>query len=127
MKCTEILKRALRLLNEKGGADENDDYAERSPYILSSMFAEAARLDRNYRIANGLEAQPTISSVYTELDSSFPLCDRFASTAAFYLAAMLIVDDNADLSDTFYDKYCDSMASISSELTGKAEKIKNVY
>ena len=127
MKCTEILKRALRLLNEKGGADENDDYAERSPYILSSMFAEAARLDKNYRLANDLGNQPAISSVYTDLDSEFPLSDRFVGAAAFYLASMLIVDDNDELSDIFYDRYSDSMSAICNETRGTAEKIKNVY
>ena len=111
MKCTEILKKALHLLNEKGGAEENDDYAERAPYILSAMFSEAARLDQNYRAANKLEEQPTFST----------------NAAAFYLASLLIVDENDELSDSFYDKYCDSMASISSETCGKAEKIKNVY
>ena len=127
MKCKEILKSALRLLNECGDTDENGDYAERAPYIISAMFSGAARLDKNYRASNGLEDQPNFNPTYTELDSDFPLCDRFVGTAAFYLASMLIIDDNEELSDSFYDKYCDSMASISSELGGKTEKIKNVY
>ena len=127
MKCTEILKRALRLLNEKGGVDENDDFAERAPYILSSMFTEAARLDKNYRLASGLGEQPPIGAVYTELDSEFPLSDRFVGAAAFYLASMLIVDDNDELSDLFYDRYSDSMSAICAETRGTAEKIKNVY
>lgn len=127
MKCKEILKKALRLLNEAAELEEDGDFAERAPYILSSMFSEAARLDRDYRTANGEKSQISFSTIYTELDSEFPLCDRFTNAAAFYLASMLIVDENDELSDTFYDKYCDSMASISSELMGKAEKIKNVY
>jgi hypothetical protein len=127
MKCKEILKSALRLLNECGESDEDGDFAERSTYILSTMFSEAARLDKNYRASNGSGSQPPFSPIFTELDKDFPLCDRFASAAAFYLASMLIVDENDELSDTFYDKYCDSMSSISSELMGKSEKIKNVY
>lgn len=127
MKCKEILKKALRLLNEAAELEEDGDFAERAPYILSSMFSEAARLDRDYRTANGEKSQISFSTIYTELDSEFPLCDRFTNAATFYLASMLIVDENDELSDTFYDKYCDSMASISSELMGKAEKIKNVY
>ena len=127
MKCKEILKKALRLLNECGESDENGDFAERSTYILSTMFSEAARLDKNYRAANGGGTQPPFSPIYTELDKEFPLCDRFASAATFYLASILIIDENEELSDSFYDKYCNSMASISSELIGQAEKIKNVY
>ena len=66
MKCKEILKSALRLLNERGEEDENGDYAERAPYILSAMFSEAAKLDKNYRIVNSLGEQPPFSSTYTE-------------------------------------------------------------
>lgn len=127
MKCKDILKKALRLLNEAAELEEDGDFAERAPYILSSMFSETAKLDRDYRTANGGGAQLPFSPIYTELDKDFPLCDRFASAATFYLASMLIVDENEALSDTFYDKYCDSMASICSELSGRAEKIKNVY
>lgn len=127
MKCKDIFKSALSLLNENGAADEDGDFAERAPYILSAMFSEAARLDKNYRASHGIDAQPEFNPTYTDLVSDFPLCDRFVSAAAFYLASMLVVDENDELSDRFYDKYCDSMASISSELCGKNEKIKNVY
>ena len=127
MKCKDIFKSALRLLNEKGAEDESGDFAERAPYILAAMFSEAARTDKNYRTAFGLGAQEGFSPTYAELNSIFPLCDRFSSAAAFYLASLLIVDENDELSDSFYDRYCDSMASISSEICGKAEKIKNVY
>ena len=127
MKCNEIFKTALCLLNEKGAEDENGDYAERAPYIISSMISEAAGADKRFRAANGMEAQPPFSSVCTEMSEDFPLCDRFASAAAFYLASLLIIDFNEELSDTFYDRYCDSMASISCELPATAEKIRNVY
>ena len=127
MKCKDIFKSALRLLNEKGAEDELGDFVERAPYILSAMFSASARLDKAYRAAFGLGEQEAFSPTYAELDSTFPLCDRFASAAAFYLASLLIVDENDDLSDNFFDKYCDSMASISSEIPAEAEKIRNVY
>ena len=127
MKCKDIFKSALRLLNEKGAEDEACDFAERAPYILSAMFSESARLDKAYRAAFGLGEQEGFSHTYSELDTTFPLCDRFASAAAFYLASLLIVDENDDLSDSFYDKYCDSMASISASIPAETEKIQNVY
>ena len=54
MKCKDIFKSALRMLNEKGAEDEQGDYAERAPYILAAMFSEAARTDKLYRAAHGL-------------------------------------------------------------------------
>ena len=127
MKCSEILKSALRLLNEKGDEEENDDYAERAPYILASMFSEAASADKNFRTANGGPKQPSFSHTYAELGSDFPLSDRFTNAAVFYLASMLIIDENDELSDSFYDKYCDSIASIISETPAISGKTKNVY
>lgn len=114
-------------MNEKGAEDENGDYAERAPYILSAMFSEAARIDKDYRAANGMDGQPDFSPTYAELDSDFPLSDRFASAAAFYLASLLIIDENDELSDAFYDKYCDSMSAIASEIPSSVTKTKNVY
>ena len=127
MKCKDIFKSALRMLNEKGAEDEQDDYAERAPYILAAMFSEAARTDKLYRAAHGLGEQTSFSHTYAELDSIFPLCDRFASVSAFYLASLLLVDENDELSDSFYEKYCDGMASISLEIPAAIETTKNVY
>ncbi len=130
MKCSEIFKSALRLLNEKGAEDENEDFAERAPFILAAMFSEAAKTDQNYRKANGLGEQGSFSPTYVELSEDFPLSSRFASAATFYLASLLILDENEELSDTFYEKYCDSMSAIASEIpkpVATIEKIKNVY
>ena len=127
MKCSNIFKSALRLLNEKGAEPDQEEFSERAPYILSAMFSEAARADKNYREAHSLGAQGSFSPTYTELTEDFPLSDRFASAAAFYLASLLIIDENEVLSDTFYEKYCDSMASIVSETPASLTKTKNVY
>ena len=130
MQCSEIFKSALRLLNEKGAEDECADYAERAPYLLAAMVSEAAQLDKRYRAANGEEAQPSFSPVFIGLDSGFPLTDRFVSAAAFYLASMLIIDDNDELSDSLYEKFCDRMASLSSKapaVPAELHKTKNVY
>ena len=127
MKCNDIFKSALRLLNEKGAEDETGEFADRAPYILSSMFSEAARTDRHYREANGIDGVVSFNPTYTELSEDFPLSDRFSSAATFYLASLLIIDENEALSDTFYEKYCDSMSAIASEITASVAKIKNVY
>ena len=130
MTCSEIFKSALRLLNEKGEENDNEDYAERAPYILSSMFSEAASTDKKYRAANRLEEQPSFSPTFTELTADFPLCDRFVGVAAFYLASLLIIDANEQLSDSFFERFCDGMATISAEIPpamATVESIKNVY
>ena len=127
MKCNDIFKSALKFLNEKGAEDENGDYAERAPYIIAAMCSEAATIDKRYRLANGLSSQADFSRTFIRLDSSFPLCDRFASAAVFYLASLLIIDEHEELADDFYEKYCDSISSISSEIPYSSGSTVNVY
>jgi hypothetical protein len=127
MKCSEIFKSALKFLNEKGAEDENGDYAERAPYIIAAMCSEAAATDRRYRLANALPSQNDFSRTFISLDSSFPLSDRFSSAACFYLASLLIIDENEELADDFYEKYCDSISAISSEIPYSSGSTVNVY
>jgi len=127
MKCNDIFKSALKLLNEKGAEDENGDYTDRAPYIIAAMCSEVATTDKRYRLANGLTAQTDFSRTFISLDSGFPLCDRFSSAACFYLASLLIIDENEDLADDFYEKYCDSISSIVSEIPYMTGSTVNVY
>lgn len=127
MKCNEIFKSALKLLNETGSDTDNEELADRSPYILAAMCSEASSLDRRYRIAHGLPEQAGFSRTYIGLDEPFPLCDRFVSTAVFYLASLLILDENEVLSDGFYEKYCDSLSSITTEIPYTVESASDVY
>ena len=68
-----------------------------------------------------------IDCVHIPLEADFPLSDRFVNAATAYLAAMLIIDENGELSDKIYDKYCDMMARIQSEIPAKIEKIAQKY
>ena len=117
----DIYKNALSLIGEQVSGSVNDDYEERAEYILPAFFCVAKSTDKKLRKAEGKEDQPSFSPVYTPLDNEFPLSDSFVSTAALYLAAMLVIDENSELSDTLYDKYCDNIASIAASLNANAE------
>ena len=45
----------------------------------------------------------------------------------FYLAAMLVIDYDEELSDKLYDRYCDSVSVISSAIPFEIESIINRY
>ena len=47
--------------------------------------------------------------------------------AEFYLASMLLIDENSELSDTLYDRFCSAVATITSEIPAVVEKIKDKY
>ncbi len=127
MKCQDIFLAALKLIGEVGGAEENADYAERASYILASFISEASEADAKYRLAHGLSPITLTESVYIALTADFPLHARFAAAAAHYLSSLLICDENPELSDTLYDKYCDGVMRILKSLPAIKESIKNEY
>lgn len=126
MTCREIYTVALEMVDEALDND-NDDYEERAPYLLASFCSACRALDARYREANGLDAASDFSDTCLSLDGEFPLHRAFSAPAAAYLAAMLVVDENEDMSDRFCALYSDRLAQIQAELPCKTESIQNRY
>ena len=127
MKIKEIYTSALHLIGEDDSAEENADYEERAPYLIAAFCGEAEATDAQYRKAHGLPAAEPFSYISIELEMDFPCSDRFANAAAAYLAAMLIIDENAELSDKLFDRYSSIMSTIYSEIPAVIEKITQKY
>ena len=123
----EIYLRALSLLGERCDFEGNEDYEERAPYLIAAFCTEAKEIDASYRESMKMSPAKEIDCVHIPLEATFPLADRFVNAATNYLAAMLIIDENTELSDKIYDIYCDLMASIQSEIPAKIEKIAQKY
>lgn len=115
MECQNIIRKAKRLIGESISPIEDDDLDERCGYILASLFSELSSIDKKYRKAHSMPPQPSFHQSYVEASSEFPLCDKFSKAAEFYLAAFLIEADE-ERSDLFYEKYCDSICSITNSL-----------
>lgn len=134
MICEEIYESALALLGESLNATNNNDYEERAPYLVAAFCTEIQERDKDWRSSLKLGDQSTWNPVFISLDEVFPLSERFASAAAFYVAAMLVVESDEDLSDKLYDRFCDAISTIDSNIsdneessTYTLESIKNVY
>ena len=127
MKNKDIYSNALSLLAQDITGEENSDFEERAPYIIANFCREVFELDKLVRSILGLTVKKEFTSVQLPLDSEFPLLDRFAAVGATYLAAMLIIDEDSELSDRLYDIYCDSMASLQSAIPAVIEKITDRY
>ncbi len=132
MTCKKIYKSALKLINEPSGAgvgcaEEFDELEERAPYLLAAAVAEAGEVDDEYRRSHGLDPRVPCDDVELPLDAEFPLSPRFAPAASFYLAAMLIADENPELSDALFDRFCDAMADIKASIPAISGRIRNVY
>ncbi len=126
IKNKDIYNAALGMIGTEVSAENLEDYAERAPYLLASLCCMAKTLDQKIRRRDGLLKQSSFSPVFLDLESAFPLCERLSTTASFYVAAMLVIEENASLSDSLYDKYCDSIASLAAEL-GASSKTSGAF
>ena len=123
----DVLTQAFKRFGKTITDEQRADYTTRAPYLFATVCSEAKELDASYRQANGLPYAPVFNEVEIDPVNEFPLCDRFVGAASAYLAAMFIMDEDADLSDKFFDIYCDNMARIQSEIPVKIEKIAQKY
>ena len=69
----------------------------------------------------------SFSPVYIALDGEFPFLDVFVTPAMFYLAAMLLIDYDAELYDRLFTLYCDAVSKICDTTSGVCEKTTDKY
>ncbi|MGN1047577.1 MAG: hypothetical protein ACI4QZ_03110 [Eubacteriales bacterium] len=127
MTCKEIYNAALHLIAQNDIKSDIRDYDERFPYLMATFCAEAEWLDDAYRASHGKDIRGDYPVTSLGFGETFPLCDVFASAASYYVAAMLIIDENETFSDSLFDKYSARMSSIADSLPMKNEPIKNIY
>lgn len=127
MTCKDIYNSALHLISQTDGKSDIRDYDERFPYLMAIFCSETEWLDDAYRMATGKDIRQDYCLTALGFSDVFPLCDTFASAAAYYIAAMLIIDENETFSDKLFDKYCTKMSTIADHLPAKIEKIKETY
>ena len=127
MRNRDIYSSALGLLAQGVDGAQTSDFEDRAPYILATFCREVFELDRAIRSILGVSSAQEFTGAYLSLDGEFPLLERFTAIAAKYLAAMLIIDEDSDLSDRLYAMYCDSMATLQSQIPAVIEKITDKY
>lgn len=106
----------------------NEDYHARAPYLLAAFVTQYAKLDGDYRKVNGMEKKViSTDAAAIESDDEFPLCDVFAPAAIYHLAAGLVIDENEEMSDKFFDRYINAILEIRKNLPSLAEPIVDRY
>lgn len=127
MKFKNVYTSALRLINERIGSCADTDFASRAPSIASAIVSEAEEIDRDYRTAHGLPEASYPAGTEIPLDDPFPLCDRFAPAAAYFMAAMLILDEDDAEYERFYDLWCDAIGSIAASIPAVSAPTREMY
>ena len=127
MTLRSVYATALKLIGEVDYSSFETELSERAPYLGAALCREAASLDRAYRKAFGIGEGSEFEGLYLDLDAEFPLADRFAPAAAYYMAALLILDDNAELYEKLFERFCDALAAISAEIPFVKGSTAEVY
>lgn len=127
MTYRELFDAAVRMVAESGADCDVTDYEERAGYLLATVCHQCIPLDRVYRKAMGEEGEPVSVGLWVSLEDRFPLSDAFAPAIGYYLAAMLVLDENDGMSDTLFASFSDALALIRDGLPFAAEEIVNRY
>ena len=114
----DVYNKALVFIGDLNDPLGNTDYHSRAPYIIASFCSNTKSLDKAIRRASNLGSTPSFSPVCIPILEQFPLCDELIHSAALYLASMLVIDDDEDLSEKLFDQYCDCLATLAASLDG---------
>ena len=60
-------------------------------------------------------------------NDEFPLCDVFAPAAIYHLASGLVIDENEEMSDKFFDRYISAILDIRKTLPSSVGAIVDRY
>ncbi len=126
MQCREILESAIRMLAESDSNGNSSDYTERAPYLLSVFCSKLLSLDSRYRKTNGTDPVKNTLPSRIDLEDPFPLSDVFIPAAIDYLASLLILEENEEISERLYEDYEDCITGIRAELFALG-RIRNRY
>ena len=127
MKLRSVYLTALKLIGEADCSLSESELEERAPYIGAALCREAASLDRAYRKAFSIGEGEEFEGLYLDLNAEFPLADHFAPAAAYYMAAMLILDEDTELYEKLFERWCDALAAISAEIPFVKGSTADVY
>lgn len=126
MKNRDVYGLALALLAENGDRTENGDYEERAGYLLAAFCSEILSVNRRLCEAEGVPAVTRVP-IYLSLDEELPVRESLSAAAGAYLAAMLVLEEDADLSDRLFSRYCDAISGICAGLPMRSEVIADRY
>ena len=127
MTCRELFRSALRMICEREEISDVSDYEDRAGYLIASFCNQFSTLDTLIKSMNGESGNTYTPSLCLTLDTSFPLADRFLTAATYDLSAMLVIDENEELSERFFALYSDAISSLQSTVICKKETISDNY
>ncbi len=120
-----LFESALALICEdKNDRDGISDYIERAPYLFANVLTACEVLDQEYREFFALEQRSAFDGAQVSMEASFELAQTFAPAAVYYVASMLVLDENEKMSDRLFDLYSGALSNIQTLLEDLKKKKK---
>ena len=127
MEYSEIYNSAVQLLGEEQSLPNIADYERRAGYLLANFTMNTIPVDTLYRESNSLSPSTSKTYTYVEFKQFFPLSTVFASAGIYYLAAMLVLEENKELSDRLYALYLREIEGIKQSLQASLIQTRDCY
>ena len=123
-----ILGACAAVCEDLTSSPDTADYHERATYLLASFVMQHAAVDADYRRGKGLpEAAPPACVARIDPEKAFPLSEVFVPLAIDDLAAALVIDENEEMSDKFFDRYVNGMIALRKSIPALQEKVIDKY
>ena len=125
----DILNSAIAAVCENvANTSAVEDYFTRGEFLLASFVTQYARLDGYYRKAHKMEAKAIETDmIAVDPEEDFPLCDVFIPVSVHYVAAGLVIDENEEMSDKFFDRYINGILEIRNAIPAEQGAIVDRY
>ena len=129
MNYRDLIDGAIAIVCENASVTfGNEDYRARAPYLLAAFVTQYVKLDGDYRKAHGMEDKIINTDVAAiNPDAEFPLCDAFVPAAIYHLASGLVIDENEEMSEKFFDRYINTILDIRRTLPALTKAIVDRY
>lgn len=111
MTYQELSTLALKLTGESSTSTATD-YLSRTPSLLVPVIARCIDVDNAYRAARGTPAITWTVPATVSLSERCPLSDVFLLPAAFELASLLALNEDAQLSQTLHERFEEGIRSL---------------
>ena len=127
MTCKQIYESASSYALHDSADLTNNDYLSLVPSIVNIFSQENGDLADRFCESKGMNDCSFASFEVSSPTDFFPLPDRFAPAAAYFIAARLCIRQDGSAADFFQGLYENEIRSIRSEIPLSCEAISDVY
>ena len=130
MDCLGLFTMAAALTGENGFDPESEPIRRRAPALITAAAVSLHELDCAYRIGVLHEQLPEGGlplPEIRELSDPLPVCERLAPALACCVAALLVRDENRELSDSLSADFTALCTGIAAGIPASVDRIRDIY